>query len=358
MYTKGQDKQFFWILHDSAQASMIGIIIHLFVILPVVDKLLKLENYSKPTKIAMVCAFLGAVAAGSAYYDHMNEPPNLYRIVDAKRGTTVSEMKKQYRTMAVKLHPDKVPDAQKAEAEKEFLRLKEAFDILSNDKLRDRYDRFGHSVLRTKGEGNPEFSGLVGMAVYYVLWFLLVFFIVSGKSSLAGRTWSYAGLAALFLVDAQTKFAELDFLNSIFPYNTPYEKIEFLKSCFPSFMSGCRVVSQAIFVDYESADRAALAQTLEHTRVILGHVMQILHNQVRSRLQHARCGGIQRSPSTYACTVFFPCSVLTRPGNGRKAQRRSPRSRRSGDDGPTPACAGDASRLRRLCAVGASTTTI
>lgn len=265
---------------------MIGMLVHLFVILPAVDKILKLENYSKATRIAMVCVFLSAIAAGSAYYEHMNEPPNLYRIVDAKRGTTASEMKKQYRAMAVKLHPDKVPDAQKAEAEKEFLRLKDAFEVLSNDRLRELYDRFGHTVLRKNSgdSSSAEFSGLIDLAVFYILWFLLVFFIVSGKSSLAGRTWSYAGLAALFLLDAQTKYADLDFLSTLFPYNTPYEKIAFLRACFPSFMSGCRVISQATFVDYEAADRAALAQTLENTRAILSHVMQILHNQVGGHL--------------------------------------------------------------------------
>lgn len=65
-----------------------------------------------------------------------------YEILGVDKGASKDEIKKAYRKIAIKFHPDKNPD--NAEAEDKFKEAAEAYEVLSNDEKRQRYDRFGH----------------------------------------------------------------------------------------------------------------------------------------------------------------------------------------------------------------------
>ncbi len=75
-----------------------------------------------------------------------------YEILGLQRGASAEEMKKAYRTLAMKFHPDRNPDDPSA-AEK-FKELNEAYDILKDDQKRAAYDRFGHGAF-DGGGGHP-----------------------------------------------------------------------------------------------------------------------------------------------------------------------------------------------------------
>lgn len=62
-----------------------------------------------------------------------------YEVLGAERGATQDELKKAYRKLAVKYHPDKNP-GDKA-AEDKFKELGEAYDVLSDEQKRAAYDR-------------------------------------------------------------------------------------------------------------------------------------------------------------------------------------------------------------------------
>ncbi|MFA6915161.1 MAG: molecular chaperone DnaJ [Parachlamydiales bacterium] len=64
-----------------------------------------------------------------------------YEVLEIQKNATAEEIKKAYRKQAVKFHPDKNPGD--AEAEKRFKEISEAYEVLSNDKKREMYDRFG-----------------------------------------------------------------------------------------------------------------------------------------------------------------------------------------------------------------------
>ena len=74
-----------------------------------------------------------------------------YEVLGLKRSPPTEEVKKAYRQMAVKFHPDKNPGD--ATAEVRFKEAAEAYEVLSDQDKR-RYDRYGHAGL--EGAGAPR----------------------------------------------------------------------------------------------------------------------------------------------------------------------------------------------------------
>ena len=72
-----------------------------------------------------------------------------YQVLGVKRDAEADEIKKAYRQLALKNHPDKNPGD--AEAEKRFKEGAEAYEVLSDKEKRQRYDRYGHAGLEGAG---------------------------------------------------------------------------------------------------------------------------------------------------------------------------------------------------------------
>ena len=82
-----------------------------------------------------------------------------YEILGVAKGADESEIKKAYRKMAMKYHPDKNP-GDKASEDK-FKEAAEAYDVLSNAQKKAQYDRFGHAATGAGGGGGA--GGFGGM---------------------------------------------------------------------------------------------------------------------------------------------------------------------------------------------------
>jgi molecular chaperone DnaJ len=71
------------------------------------------------------------------------EKRDYYEVLGVARGAGIDEIKKAYRKLAVRFHPDKNPGD--AEAEEKFKEAAEAYGVLSDEEKRARYDRYGHA---------------------------------------------------------------------------------------------------------------------------------------------------------------------------------------------------------------------
>ncbi len=80
-----------------------------------------------------------------------------YEVLGISKTATKEEIKKAYRKMALKHHPDKNPDDK--EAEVKFKEAAEAYEILSDENKRSRYDQFGHSAFQGAAGGGGFHSG-------------------------------------------------------------------------------------------------------------------------------------------------------------------------------------------------------
>ncbi|MBK1834929.1 molecular chaperone DnaJ [Roseibacillus ishigakijimensis] len=83
-----------------------------------------------------------------------------YEVLGVSKNATASEIKKAYRKMAMKFHPDQNPDDPKAE--EKFKELGEAYQVLSDEDKKAAYDRYGHAAFKQGGMGNGGGGGFGG----------------------------------------------------------------------------------------------------------------------------------------------------------------------------------------------------
>ncbi len=79
---------------------------------------------------------------------------NYYDILGISKDASKDDIKKAYRGLAMKYHPDKNPGNK--ESEEKFKEAAQAYEVLSDDQKRQKYDQFGHDTYQNMGSGGPH----------------------------------------------------------------------------------------------------------------------------------------------------------------------------------------------------------
>src|SRR5665213_586529 len=80
-----------------------------------------------------------------------------YKVLDLPRNASEAEIKKAYRRLAMKFHPDRNPDDH--EAEEHFKEAKEAYEVLSDTGKRSIYDQYGHQGVEASRNASTAGAG-------------------------------------------------------------------------------------------------------------------------------------------------------------------------------------------------------
>ena len=122
-----------------------------------------------------------------------------YDVLGVSKSSSKDELKKAYRKLAMKYHPDRNPDDEAAS--EKFKELSEAYEILSDDQKRQAYDQFGHDGV------NPSFSNAQGAAEGFSDIFGDIFSDIFGGSSRAGGSRSRRGADLSYSVEVSLEDA-------------------------------------------------------------------------------------------------------------------------------------------------------
>ena len=90
----------------------------------------------------------------------MAEKRDYYEVLGVSKNATDAELKKAYRVLAKKYHPDTNPGDKEAEAK--FKEASEAYAVLSDPQKKAQYDQYGHAAFEggAGGAGGFDFSGM------------------------------------------------------------------------------------------------------------------------------------------------------------------------------------------------------
>ena len=82
---------------------------------------------------------------------------DFYKVLGVEKNASAEDIKKSYRKLAMKYHPDRNPDNK--EAEEKFRQVAEAYEVLSDTQKRSQYDSYGHSAFENNGGGGGGHHG-------------------------------------------------------------------------------------------------------------------------------------------------------------------------------------------------------
>lgn len=161
-----------------------------------------------------------------------------YKVLDLPRTANEADLKKAYRRLAMKFHPDRNPGDK--EAEENFKEAKEAYEVLSDPQKRAIYDQHGHDGIAAANQGGPGGPGGFGGADFGDI-FGEVFGDIFGGGRRGGRSQVFRGADLRYEL-------ELELPQAVFGHTTQIE-IPRLMECETCHGSGAAKGSSPVSCD-------------------------------------------------------------------------------------------------------------
>ena len=244
---------------SQADDGLISFFFYVMFVYPLTNYFLKPGRFPKKRGVAYAIGFLTVLALSKTIYEIRERGPNHYQDLNVRRNSSPLEIKKAYKKMSLELHPDKNKSPTAAE---EFARVKDAYDTLMDQELREVYNKFGPEGVK-QNRRFDESTLLIEIAIYYATWGMLAFVLTLGKQSSNARNWIFTGQIIMLIAQASLMFQESKNIPDWFlPKWTDHEMILFMQSLFPAFLNGCRCLGGVLYVDQDELMQKRL-QALE-----------------------------------------------------------------------------------------------
>lgn len=168
-----------------------------------------------------------------------NKDSNYFQKMEVSRNFNSTELKRSYRHLQIKYHPDKIKDKTEDD-ERIYIELREIHEILSNEAQKDIYDKFGSKNDKLtnsndkdeKSQANLIFALAEGALIYSV-YFIFSIILTYDENVKGSRKWFI--LLIIFAVGFEAfcyflkDFKEADFLDTVFPGTAIFERIELVR---------------------------------------------------------------------------------------------------------------------------------
>ena len=194
-------------------------------------------------------------------------PVNFYRVMEIGRQDSMLEIRKTYKALSKRYHPDKNPGL---EAETMFQQVKVAYDVLMDESQRDAYNRFGPEALDFDPR-KDEMKLISDLATVYLFWIVIGYLSTLSAGSKASRTWLMIlgiGMVAVDVAFLLTEFTIPEAIYSVFPSSlTEYEVRFYIQSLFPAIIMILRALAESLYVDVDQTSIAVLKDVFFHQKV-------------------------------------------------------------------------------------------
>mmetsp|Transcript_9696 Transcript_9696/g.14522 ORF Transcript_9696/g.14522 Transcript_9696/m.14522 type:complete len:350 (+) Transcript_9696:61-1110(+) len=206
-------------------------------------------------KHQLTIGFFATVVVCMVAYDIAVMDPSYYDILGVSPHVNDRTLKKAYKSLSKKLHPDKNPDD--PEAAENFMLMQEVYEILSKKDLRETYDSYGQDYM-VNARISPRSHSvdlsyerlLMYHAPFYFISALVAFALTISKKSNAARSYAFVMLFGLMIIEWYSKTYHESI--SYFPL-TVYQQIECLKNIYHYLLQGAIMYAGMVYQDVEEA---------------------------------------------------------------------------------------------------------
>ncbi len=187
----------------------------------------------------------GCRVSGARTTDRCMAKRDYYKVLDLARNASEAEIKKAYRRLAMKYHPDRNPGDH--DAEEQFKEAKEAYEVLSESQKRAVYDQYGHAGLEASRNSGGGASGFTGAEAFSDIFGDVFGDIFGGARRGGGGPQAYRG--------ADLRYeAELDLHEAVFGRSIEIDVKKF-SECELCHGSGAAKGSQPVHLRYLQGQR-------------------------------------------------------------------------------------------------------
>mmetsp|Transcript_42376 Transcript_42376/g.67934 ORF Transcript_42376/g.67934 Transcript_42376/m.67934 type:complete len:329 (-) Transcript_42376:10663-11649(-) len=201
---------------------------------------------------------------------------NLFKILQVSRASDDREIRVSYQRLAKEYHPDR--NRENPNAEKRFVEMKDAYDVLANKKLRDTYDKWGYEGLGwEEKDSDVLFQGLLQNALKYVMWFAITILLTVTASRTHARSIALAGLSLIMAIDIHLKTSTSLWYIPFFSHLAVYQITHLLFTIYPTYIAGVIVFQNLTHFDASDRNHHLMLAIMQRQNLLVEHFSKLEH---------------------------------------------------------------------------------